>query len=107
MSNVRITWKDPDVRADGSPLSAAEIGYVEVSMRVAGAPESTLYGLVEAGVQEALVTDLPPGDYVFELVVVDKQRVPQASQAVVISVTIEAPLKAAPGPVTEAVATVE
>lgn len=107
MSKVRITWKDPDVRADGSPLSAAEIDSIEVSLRVGGAPDFTLFTNVGAGVQEALVTDLPPGDYEFKIVVFDNQRIPQESQAVVVSVSIEVPLKAAPGPVTEVVASVE
>lgn len=107
MSNVRITWKDPTVRDDGSPLDASEIGRVDVSLRVAGAPDFTLFTSVAPGGQEALVTDIPAGDYEFKIVVLDNQRIPQESQAVIVSVSIEAPLKAAPGPVTEALATVE
>jgi len=103
--NVQLNWKDPAVREDGTPLAAAEIARIEVSMKVGGAPDFTLLTAVQAGVQAFTQTDLPPGDYEFSFVAVDRQVPPKSSAATVFSVNIPTPL-AAPGAVTDITATV-
>jgi hypothetical protein len=107
MSNIRLNWKDPATREDGSTISAAEIDRVDIAIRVDGAPDFTPIDSVPAGVQTALVTDLPPGDYEFTVTVVDTQVPPRSSAVAVVSVTIPAPPLAAPGSVTDLEAVVE
>jgi hypothetical protein len=103
--NVQLVWKDPTVRDDDTPLAAEEIARLEVSMRVGGAPDFTLLTVVAAGVQTFTQTDLPPGDYEFKVVAVDRQVPPKSGAAVTVLVNIPVPL-GAPGAVTDLVATV-
>jgi hypothetical protein len=106
MSAIRITWKDPAVRSDGVPLDVSELARIDVSMRVAGAPEFTIIAAVAPGVQSFTQTDLPPGDYEFSLVAVDTQTPSRSSVGVVVAVNIPVPVLAAPGDVTDVLATV-
>ncbi len=103
--NVQLTWKDPTVREDDTPLAAEEIARIEVSMKVGGSPDFTLLTTVAAGVQSFMQTDLPPGDYEFAFVAVDRQVPPKSSAPTTIVVNIPTPL-AAPGAVTDVAATV-
>lgn len=103
--NVQLTWKDPTVREDDTPLAAEEIARIEVSLKVGGAPDFTLLTTVAAGVQTFMQTDLPPGDYEFSFVAVDRQVPPKSSTPTVFAVNIPTPL-AAPGAVTDVSATV-
>ena len=107
VNTIEITWKDPTVREDSSALAAREIDRIEVSMRVAGAPDFTPFAVAIPGEQVAVVTDLPAGGYEFQIVAIDNQRIPQSSAPVVVSASIDVPLKAPPGAVTDAAATVK
>jgi hypothetical protein len=101
MAGIRITWTDPTTRVDGSPLQAEDIGGIEVSMKVSGAPDFTLVATVEAGVMQLDQTDLPAGGYSFQIEVFDKQSPPHYSGPVVVAQNI---MLAAPSPVTGAAA---
>jgi len=103
--NIKLTWKDPVLRDDDTPLAAEEVARIEISMRVGGAPDFTLLTAVQAGVQTFTQTDLPPGDYEFRFVAVDRQVPPKSGTAATIAVNIPVPL-AAPGAVTDIVASV-
>lgn len=104
--NVTVTWKDPQTRADGSPLAASEIARIDVLMAVGGTPDFVKLAEVAPGVQTFTQTDLPAGNFDFKLVVVDNQREPQSSVGAVVSVTVVEPLKAAPSDVTDLAAVV-
>jgi len=98
MSNVRITWKDPVLREDGSVLTPSDIARIDIGMKVGGAPSFSPLSSVLPGVESFTQTDLPPGDYEFAAVVVDKQTPAKSSVVSTVSVTIVEPL-AAPAPV--------
>ena len=106
MSNIQLGWKDPVVRADGTPLAANELARIDLGMRVAGAPDFSPFAAVGAGVQTYIVTDLPPGDYEFSLTPVDTQKPAKSGTPIVVFETIALPVLAAPGSVTDATATV-
>ena len=104
---VELTWLDPSVRADGSPLSAAEIASVKVLMSADAGANFTELGSVGAGAQAFAQTDLPDGTYIFKVVVVDTQVDPKSSSGVTIEVAvITVVVLSAPGDVTNLTATV-
>jgi hypothetical protein len=105
MTDVKLSWKDPVVRADGTDLAASELTGIELFMRVAGAPDFTKLTTVAAGVQTFTVVGLEPGDYEFQADAVDAQVPPKVSTVVTTSITIAAPELAAPGEPTEFAAT--
>lgn len=104
MNTIHVVWKDPTTRTDGSSV---ELSHVDVSLRVAGAPDFTLFASVAPGVQEARVTDLPPGSYEVQIVPFDTQTPQRAGQAVVGTAVIPSPPLAEPSPVTDVIITVE
>lgn len=71
MSNVRITWDLPQVGPNQAPLEEAR-----VEGRVVGGPATfTSLGNPVAAIdpQEILLQDVAPGDWVYRVVIVDKQ----------------------------------
>jgi hypothetical protein len=68
--SATVKWTLPTVRTDGEALDPADIGGVEVSLAIAGAP-STVLNVVPPPTLELLVPDLESGDWVFTLVCID------------------------------------
>ena len=109
MTDIKLAWKDPTTREDGSAIDPVqELTGIEIFMRVSGAPDFTKLNTIAPGVQAFTVTDLPAGSYEFQAVAVDKQVPPKLSAVATANATIVVPpvVLAAPSAVSEFVAAV-
>ncbi len=71
--NVKVTWVLPTERENGRPLPLDEIAGTDVSFRVVGAPTFTPIPprVGPTDPQEVTVSDMDPGEWEFQCVVVD------------------------------------
>lgn len=107
MSKAVITWTDPTTRADGAtPLSAAEIAFIDVLMSADNGNTYESVGHAAAGQQTFTQEVDAAGTYLFKLETNDTQ-VPAlvSADSSVVSVTVEAPPLAAPAAPSNVVAT--
>ncbi len=72
MKNALVTWTLPTTRESGLSLDPADIANVEVSMSGdLGANFTPVTTVLPSDPQEAAVSDLDIGDWIFRLIVVD------------------------------------
>ncbi len=71
--DVKVTWVLPTERENARPLPLDEISGTDVWFRVVGAPEFTLIPprIAPTAPQEVTVSDMDPGEWEFQCVVVD------------------------------------
>lgn len=101
MPNVKLTWVDPAVLADGTtPIPAGDLAFVQVSRSTDGVNFTPL-AQVPAGTQTYLDASLPPGSYTYQAVPVDSQTPPESGAAVTGTIVVPVPALQAPGPVTD------
>lgn len=93
-----ITWSDPTERADGTPLAASEIAFIEVFQSSDNGNSYASIGHAAAGQQSFTTDDLPAGGtYLFKLETDDTQTPAAVSaDSSVVSVSVAPPALAAP-----------
>jgi hypothetical protein len=100
MANVKLTWVDPTVLADGTtPLPAGDLAFIQISRSADGVTFAPL-AQVQPGVQEYLDASPAPASYIYQAVAVDTQTPAESSAAVTVSIVVPVPAIQAPGPVT-------
>ena len=99
MNNALVKWTLPTVRQGGGTLRPSDIDKTEVSISGDAGGNFALFANVSpAGPQQAIISDLDPGDYIFRIVVVDVTG--QKGTATDLSGTVAD--DSAPGAVTDA-----
>ena len=93
--NVTVTWGLPTTRESGAPLAATDIDYTAGSISVDGVTFTPLSQVLATAPQEVFMPDVDIGDWVFRLVVFDKNG--RASQPV--DTLFNVPDESAPGTV--------
>ena len=70
-SSVTIAWTAPVARADGSPLSLAEIGGYRVYYGASQGDYPNRVDVADSTAAEAVINDLPAGTYYFVVTAYD------------------------------------
>lgn len=100
MANVRLRWTPPTPGANQNPLK-----HFLIEARTSPQLPWAAINTVQAGINELLLNDVAAGTWEYQNTVVDSAD--QKSTAVQTSVTVGAPVKDPPSPVTGFTATVE